>query len=79
MYDTPHVMPFLWVHGESHDVYKKMVNVIYDNNIRAFCVESRPHPDFCRDKWWSDLAVILDEAEKLGMKVWILDDKHFPT
>ena len=23
--------------------------------------------------------IILDEAEKRGMKVWILDDKHFPT
>ncbi len=25
------------------------------------------------------MDVILDEAKKLGMKVWILDDSHFPT
>lgn len=25
------------------------------------------------------MDVILDEARKRGMKVWILDDSHFPT
>ncbi len=74
-----HILPFLWVHGESEAVYRKMVNVIHDSNISAFCVEARPHKAFCREQWWQDLTVILDEAEKLDMKVWILDDKHFPT
>ena len=46
---------------------------------RAVCVESRPHPDFCRPKWWTDMDVIMDEARRRGMKVWILDDSHFPT
>ena len=77
---TPnHFMPFLWVHGESEETYRHMVNVIHDANIGAFCVEARPHPEFARDKWWQDLSVIVDEAKKLDMKVWILDDKHFPT
>ena len=55
------------------------MRVIAESNIRAVCVESRPHPDFCGPKWWKDMDVILDEAEKRGMKVWILDDSHFPT
>lgn len=25
------------------------------------------------------MDIILAEAEKRGMRVWILDDKHFPT
>lgn len=74
-----YILPFLWVHGEDETVYRKMIGVIYDANIRAFCVEARPHNGFCRDSWWHDMDIILDEAEKRGMKVWILDDKHFPT
>ncbi|WP_303393780.1 glycosyl hydrolase, partial [Enterococcus sp. 12E11_DIV0728] len=31
------------------------------------------------DKWWLDVSIIIDECEKLGMTIWILDDKHFPT
>lgn len=74
-----HFLPFLWVHGEDEATYRKMVGVIQDANIQAFCVEARPHKEFCKDGWWHDLDIILDEAEKRGMKVWILDDKHFPT
>lgn len=74
-----HILPFLWVHGEDEVTYRKMVSVIYDANIRAFCVEARPHKDFCKERWWRDMTVILDEAERRGMRVWILDDKHFPT
>ncbi len=74
-----HILPFLWVHGENETTYREMIKAIYDANIRAFCVESRTHENFCRDQWWHDMDVILDEAERRGMKVWILDDKHFPT
>lgn len=73
-----HIMPFLWVHGEDEGTYRKMIGAIYDANIRAFCVEARPHNGFCKEPWWNDMDIILDEAEKRGMKVWILDDKHFP-
>lgn len=74
-----HLLPFLWVHGEDEVTYRKMVGVICDANIGAFCVEARPHDGFCGDQWWHDMDIILDEAQKRGMKVWILDDKHFPT
>ncbi len=79
MEKLPHIMPFLWVHGEDEATYRKMVGVIYEANLRAFCVEARPHDGFCQEPWWRDMDIILDEAEKRGMKVWILDDKHFPT
>lgn len=74
-----HIMPFLWVHGEDEATYRKMVGVIYEANIREFCVEARPHDGFCGEQWWKDMDIILDEAESRGMRVWILDDKHFPT
>ncbi|MCD7956612.1 MAG: hypothetical protein LUG93_12895 [Lachnospiraceae bacterium] len=74
-----YILPFFWVHGESEEKLREYVNVIYDANIREFCVESRPHPDFCGPKWWETMDVILDEASKKNMRVWILDDAHFPT
>ena len=74
-----HILPFFWQHGESEETLRKYVRVIHDANIGALCVESRPHPDFCGPKWWQDMDAIIDESKKLGMKVWILDDAHFPT
>lgn len=74
-----HLMPFLWITGESENIYRRLVRAIDEANCKAFCVEARPHEQFCQDKWWRDLSVILDEAERRGMKVWILDDKHFPS
>ena len=77
--ESNHIMPFLWIHGESEEIYRRMVKAIDEANMKAFCIEARPHKEFCKKQWWNDLDVILDEAEKRGMKVWILDDKHFPT
>lgn len=74
-----YILPFLWMHGESEEVLRNYMHVIFDANIRAVCVESRPHPDFCGPGWWKDMDIILEEARKLNMKVWILDDSHFPT
>ncbi|MDL2301731.1 hypothetical protein LJC58_05170 [Lachnospiraceae bacterium OttesenSCG-928-D06] len=74
-----HILPFLWLHGEEEEVLRDYIQVIYDCGIGALCVESRPHPDFCGPKWWADMDVILEEARRRQMKVWILDDSHFPT
>ncbi|MCD8380085.1 MAG: hypothetical protein LUC95_07205 [Lachnospiraceae bacterium] len=72
-------MPFFWQHGEDEATLREMMAAIDGANCRAVCVESRPHPDFCGPKWWADMDIILDEAKKRNMKVWILDDSHFPT
>ena len=74
-----YIFPFFWQHGEDEETLRTYMRVIDESNIKAVCVESRPHPDFCGPKWWADMDVILDEARKRDMKVWILDDSHFPT
>ena len=74
-----YIFPFFWLHGEEEEKLREYVNVIADANCGALCVESRPHPDFCGEKWWKDMDVIIDEAKKWDMKNWILDDSHFPT
>ncbi len=74
-----YMLPFYWQHGDHYDTIPAEVERIYQSGVRAFCVESRPHKDFCGEGWWRDMDRILDEAQKRGMKVWILDDDHFPT
>lgn len=74
-----YIFPFFWQHGEDETTLRKYMQVIDEANIKGVCVESRPHPDFCGKQWWHDMDIILDEARKRKMKVWILDDSHFPT
>lgn len=74
-----HVLPFMWVHGESHERYAEVMAAIRACGIDQLCVEARPHEDFNGPGWFDDLGFILDEAERLGMGVWLLDDSHFPT
>lgn len=73
------IIPFLWLHGENKEALEQEIDAVYGASLRAFCVESRPHPAFCGPGWWHDMDIILHKAEKLGMQVWILDDRIYPT
>lgn len=78
--DSPNYFyPFFWQHGESDEILSTYMKVINESGMKAACVEARPHPDFACDGWWEDVALIIGEARKRNMKLWILDDSHFPT
>lgn len=74
-----HIFPFLWMRGEPEEVLRREIGKIQECGIQSFCVEARPHKDFCGPGWWHDMDIALDEAKKRGMTLWILDDRHFPT
>ena len=74
-----HIFPFLWMRGEAEEILREEIGKIAECGIKAVCVEARPHDDFCGDGWWHDMDIVIDEAKKRDMKIWILDDKHFPT
>lgn len=74
-----HILPFFWQHGEPEPVLREEMRRIQECGIGAVCVEARPHPDFAGPGWWRDLDVVLDEARRRGMRVWVLDDAQFPT
>ncbi len=74
-----HLFPFFWQHGEDEATLREYVARMQQAHCGGFCIESRPHPDFCGPGWWRDLRIILDEAKRRDMRVWILDDSHFPT
>ena len=71
--------PFFWQHGEEHAILSEYMDKIAESGMKGVCIEARPHPDFVGDQWWSDLDLILAKAKENEMKVWILDDSHFPT
>ena len=74
-----HVFPFLWMHGESHETLAEEIEKIAVCGIKSFCAESRTHEKFCQEQWWKDFGFVLEEAKKRDMRVWLLDDKHYPT
>ncbi len=74
-----YILPFLWLKGEAEEALREEIRQIASCHIREFCVESRPHPDFLGEGWWRTMDAVLEEAENNGMRVWILDDAHFPT
>lgn len=71
--------PFFWLHGEKPEVLLHYMDKIEQSGMKGVCLEARPHPEFIKEGWWHDLDLILQTAEKKDMKVWILDDSHFPT
>lgn len=74
-----YIFPFFWLHGEEEQVLVEELHKVSESGIKEICLESRPHPDFMGEQWWNDLDLIFKEAKKLGMKIWLLDDSHFPT
>ena len=76
---SEHILPFFWQHGEDHEVLRQEIEAIQNCGINEFCVESRVHEQFGQEKWWEDFGFILEEARKRGMRVWLLDDRRFPT
>lgn len=74
-----YLLPFFWQHGAEEPVLRELMGKIQEADIHEVCVESRPHPDFCGPGWWRDLDIILEEAQKRNMRVWVLDDVNFPS
>lgn len=74
-----HILPFFWQHGEDHETLKDEMDAIKRSGATEFCVESRTHQQFCEEQWWDDFKFMLDYAKANDMKVWLLDDKRFPT
>ncbi len=77
--EANYILPFLWQRGEPEAVIREEMQRVQAAGIGAVCVEARPHPDFLGAQWWHDFDIIMDEAQRRGMRVWVLDDDHFPT
>ncbi len=77
--DNGYINPLFWLHGEEEDVLRNEVRLLKKNGINEFIIEARPHPHYLKEKWWSDLEILLDEAKKQNMGVWFFDDGDYPS
>ena len=71
--------PLFWQHHEEETVLRDELQRMKENGIGGFIVEARPHPDYLGENWWKDLTILLDEAKKLGLEMWIFDDGDYPS
>lgn len=76
---SSYIAPLFWQHGENEEILREEIYQMSKNGISSFIVESRKHPNFLGEKWWNDLDIIIDEAKKRKMKVWLFDDRAFPS
>ena len=74
-----YILPFFWQHGDSKEELLEELIAIEKSGAKEICVESRVHEDFCGEKWWDDFGFLLEEAKKRSLKIWLLDDRRFPT
>ncbi|WP_020618939.1 glycosylhydrolase-like jelly roll fold domain-containing protein [Paenibacillus daejeonensis] len=74
-----YILPLFWLQGENEETMREEIRKVYESGIRAVTIEPRPHPDFLCEPFWKITDAIMDEAKKLGMRVWAWDDDHFPT
>jgi hypothetical protein len=75
----PPLVPLVFVHGEDEATIRKVIGEVADAGNTGFVWESRPHPDYLGKKWWTDLAIAIDEAKQRGLEVWIFDEWMYPS
>ena len=72
--------PLFWLHGdESKERLEMYVGKVAEGGNGCFTTESRPHNDWLGDGWFRDLDICLEAAKKHNLKMWIFDEKWWPS
>lgn len=72
--------PLFWLHGdESTDRLEMYVGKVAEGGNGCFTTESRPHRDWLGPDWYRDLGICLEAAKKNHLKMWIFDEKWWPS
>ncbi len=72
--------PLFWLHGtESEEKLRHYVQKIAESGNGSFTAESRPHKDWLGPGWYRDLGISLDAARTHNLKMWIFDEKWWPS
>lgn len=74
-----YVLPFFWPYEGHPETVEPEIEAIFACGVREICVEARPFEDYAGPGWWEHMDAILAAVKQRGMRVWILDDKRFPT
>ena len=73
------IIPFVWMNKETKQELLEMLLHIKDLGIQSLMLESRVHAHFCQTKWFEEVDVVMDFAQKNGMSVYLLDDRSYPS
>jgi hypothetical protein len=76
------LFPLFWLHGdrrETEEVIRREIAKMDEGGCGGFVIESRPHNDYLGERWWDDLEICLNEAEKRNIDVWIFDEEYYPS
>jgi hypothetical protein len=69
-----------WLHGdESRERLQTYIEKIAEGGNGSFTAESRPHSDWLGEGWYRDLGICLESAKKHDLKMWIFDEKWWPS
>lgn len=72
--------PLFWLHGdESRERLEAHVGRVAAAGNGCFTAESRPHDDWLGEGWFRDLGICLEAAKRHGLKMWIFDEKWWPS
>lgn len=72
--------PLFWLHGDdSQERLETYVTKVAEGGNGSFTTESRPHNDWLGPNWFRDVSICLDAAKKHGLKLWIFDEKWWPS
>ena len=72
--------PLFWLHGdESRELLESYVAKVAEGGNGCLTAESRPHSDWLGEGWYRDLGILLAAAQKHDLKLWIFDEKWWPS
>ncbi|WP_321004141.1 glycosyl hydrolase [Eisenbergiella porci] len=77
--EKSYLCPLFWQHHEDKEILRRELRQMKENGIGGFIAESRPHPDYLGSGWWEDMELLVQEAKRLGLKMWIFDDGSYPS
>ena len=74
------VGPLFWRHGdETKEQLEKTLGKVAEGGNGCFTTESRPHNDWLGPNWYRDVGICLDAAKQHNLKLWIFDEKWWPS
>jgi hypothetical protein len=74
--------PLFWMHGDDNETAERLeeyLEIVTEAGNGCFTAESRPHSDWLGDGWYKDLDICLQKAKKLDLKMWIFDERWWPS
>ncbi len=74
--------PLFWLHGDENETPERLkmyLEKVAEGHNGTFCAESRPHSDWLGPRWFDDLAICLQAAKDNDLKMWIFDEKWWPS